>query len=198
MKKQKTEMKKRMQMQIEVKKENIEESDEGKPSKKMNLCTWSLEIKIEALWDKNRSFRRNNKRALKKQKTKIKKHIQMQIEVKKENIEESDEGKPSKKTNLYPWNLEIKIKNGGGSTATKAQEHKKIEALTDKARKPTSLHGVWKRTTSEKVWEHNGEREQVRGMRKSKCEKGKKNKSVTLKNVKKEEREKHFLFMVTL
>ena len=78
MKKQKTEMKKRMQMQIEVKKENIEESDEGKPSKKMNLCTWSLEIKIEALWDKNRSFRRNNKRALKKQKTKIKKHIQMQ------------------------------------------------------------------------------------------------------------------------
>jgi len=41
-------------------------------SKKTNLCTWSLEIKIEAFLDKNRSFRRNNEHAVKKQKTEIK------------------------------------------------------------------------------------------------------------------------------
>ena len=50
----------------------------------------------------------------------------MQIEVKKENIEEDGEGKRSKKTNLYSSSFEIKIKNGGGSMSEKAQEHKKI------------------------------------------------------------------------
>ena len=51
----------------------------------------------------------------------------MQIEVKKENIEEDGEGKRSKKMNLYSWSLEIKIENGGGSTSEKAQEHKNFK-----------------------------------------------------------------------
>ena len=63
-------------------------------SKKTNLCSWSLEIKIETFWDKNGNFRRKNEHEEKKQKTK-KKRIQMQIEVKKENVKEDGEGKRS-------------------------------------------------------------------------------------------------------
>ena len=35
----------------------------------------------------------------------------MQIEIKKENIEEDGKGKRSKKTNMYSWSLEIKAKD---------------------------------------------------------------------------------------
>ena len=63
----------------------------------------------------------------------------MQIEVKKENIEEDGEGKRSKKMNLYSWSLEIKIENGGGSTSEKAQEHKKILSF-DRQSKKTNLY----------------------------------------------------------
>ena len=40
--------------------------------------SWSLEIKIEAFWDKNDSFRRNNEHAVKK--IEKKKHIERENE----------------------------------------------------------------------------------------------------------------------
>ena len=54
----------------------------------MNLYSWSLEIKIEAFGDKNDSFRRNNKHAVKK--IKIKKHME-------------------RENKAHSWSLEIKV-----------------------------------------------------------------------------------------
>ena len=51
--------------------------------------SWSLEIKIEAFWDKNGSFRRNNEHAVKK------------IKKKKKHMERENEA--------HSWSLEIKI-----------------------------------------------------------------------------------------
>ena len=58
-------------MQIKVKKENVEEDGKGQRSKKTNLYSWSLEIKIEngggstsenAQEHKNLSFDRQSKK----------------------------------------------------------------------------------------------------------------------------------------
>ena len=92
--------------------------------KKMNLCSWSLEIKIKTFWDKNDNFRKNNEHAVKKQKTK-KTHTN------------TNRGKKRKHRRRRGGKMKhIKTTSRG----IKA----KIEVFWDKARKRTCVHGVWR------------------------------------------------------
>jgi len=92
-------------------------------SKKTNMCSWSLEIRIKTFWDKNDSFRRNNEHAVKKP---WKKRIQMQIEVKKRKRRRRRGGK---RKHIKTTSIGIEAK---------------IKVFWDKTRKRTSIHGVWR------------------------------------------------------